>query len=349
MASSQTPLIKFENISKHFGPFKAVENLNLEVYEGEIIGLVGPNGAGKTTTIKMLANLLTPTHGSILIQDLSGALQDISLKPKNVYKRGFLIDIPDFYEGNTAYQLLKYFAKLQKYPKKDINDQIDKVLGKVDLLDWKHEKVKIYSKGMKQKLGIAQAIIHDPKIIVLDEPQTGLDPRARIEIRKILRELQKEGKTIFLSSHLLYEITEVCDKIALINRGELIEFGKITDLEKKMRSHEIRSELLEPINPKDLNDVLSMLENKLKPYIIEEAAYKASHHILYEPSEQQLKILFDGKPESQHQILKLLINETQLKVSSYYTSKTSLLERFYIDMVDKDNELKNKEDRFKND
>jgi len=196
---------------------------------------------------------------------------------------------------------------------------------------------------MKQKLGLAQSIIHDPKIVVLDEPQIGLDPKARIDVREILKELQKTGKTIFLASHMLYEISEVCDKIALINRGALLEFDTISKLEKKLKMHEINCLLLDAIEPQDLGSILSILEDKLKSYLIDVPAYSdQQHHILYDPSIQGFKILYDGKDETQNQILTTIIKETHLKVTSFYTPKTSLLERIYIDLIKSDEAMKSK-------
>jgi ABC-2 type transport system ATP-binding protein len=176
-------IIKLENLSKKFGDFYAVSNINLEVCAGETIGLVGPNGAGKTTTIKMIAKLLRPSSGRILIENLQGELQNLRSNSKNIVRRGFLIDVPFFYKDMTANQLLKYFGKSQNYPRDKINERIDELLELFKLSDWKHKKVKTFSKGMRQKLGIIQSILVDPQIVILDEPQTGLDPKARIEIR----------------------------------------------------------------------------------------------------------------------------------------------------------------------
>jgi len=195
-------VIKLENLTKKFGNFTAVNSINLEVHRGETIGLVGPNGAGKTTTIKMIAKILRPNSGKILIRTNHSDLQDL----KNISSTviiGFLIDIPNFY-NMTGYQLLKYFAKIQRYPKDKLESRIDELLKLFKLSEWKHERVRKYSKGMVQKLGIIQAILHDPEIIILDEPQTGLDPLARIEIRKYIKKLSALGKTIFVASHMLY-------------------------------------------------------------------------------------------------------------------------------------------------
>ncbi|MFX1500740.1 MAG: ABC transporter ATP-binding protein, partial [Promethearchaeota archaeon] len=213
-------VMKFENLTKKYGNFTAVNNINLEVCKGETIGLVGPNGAGKTTTIKMIAKILRPNSGRILIRTNESELEDLQNISSTFNQIGFLIDIPAFY-NMTAYQLLRYFANLHNYPKDQIDKRINELLQLFKLTEWKHEKVKKFSKGMTQKLGIIQALIHDPDIIILDEPQTGLDPLARVEIRKHIRRLQSIGKTIFVASHMLYEISEVCDKIALINYGSI--------------------------------------------------------------------------------------------------------------------------------
>lgn len=349
MTISEIPLIKFENLTKDFGQIRAVDNLNLEVYEGEIIGLVGPNGAGKTTVIKMLANILTPSQGRILLKDKNNKLQDVVSNPNILNKSGFLIDIPSFYEGITAYELLKYFAKLQNYPKNMVESRIDEVLQLIDLFEWKHQKVKIFSKGMKQKLGLAQALIHDPQIVVLDEPQIGLDPKARVDIRNILKDLQKNGKTIFLASHMLYEISEVCDKIALINRGILLEFDKISELEKKLPMHEIKCLLLDPIESEYVGSILSMLEDKLKSYLVEASTYtNQQHHILYDPSVKGLKILYDGKEDTQNKILTTLIKETNLKITSFFTPKTYQLESIYMALIKRDEVKRRKDLEYKN-
>ena len=225
--------LKVEDLSKNYGDHLAVDRINFQVHRGETIGLVGPNGAGKTTTIKMIAKLLKPTSGRILLKNEHGELQDINKSSRHLLKVGFLIDIPAFYVKMTAYQVLKYCALLENYPRDKIDGRIDELLQLFKLSDWKHEKIKTFSKGMTQKLGIIQAIIHDPDIIIMDEPQTGLDPKARIEIRKFIREIQNMGKTIFVASHMLYEISEVCDKIALINHGKIILFSEQLYIKKK--------------------------------------------------------------------------------------------------------------------
>jgi len=328
-------VIKLENLTKKFGNFTAVKNVNLEVCRGEVIGLVGPNGAGKTTTIKMIAKILRPNSGKILIRTNHSELEDLQKVSTTYTQIGFLIDIPNFY-NMTAYQLLKYFAKLQKYPKDKTEERINELLELFRLSEWKHERVKTYSKGMVQKLGIIQAIIHDPEIVILDEPQTGLDPLARIEIRKYIRELQSLGKTIFVASHMLYEISEVCDKIAMINYGEIIGFDTVENLAKNLKTSELNCVLLEPLQAERLRPLLNRLTERLNPYLDQDLDPNISKiPIKYNPEHQGLKFFYDGRVESRGEILKILIKEfeSDFTVISFTQPRTSQLERIYSVMV----------------
>ena len=331
-------VIKLENLTKKFGNFTAVDNVNLEVRRGETIGLVGPNGAGKTTTIKMIAKILRPNSGKILIRTNHSDLQDLKNVSSTVSQIGFLIDIPNFY-NMTGYQLLKYFAKIQRYPKEKIENRIDELLKLFKLSEWKHERTRKYSKGMVQKLGIIQAILHDPEIIILDEPQTGLDPLARIEIRKYIRELQSLGKTIFVASHMLYEISEVCDKIALINYGKIIGFDTVENLALTLKTSELNCLLLKPLDAEKLAPLLNRLVERLNPYLDQNLDPDTSKiPIVYNKEHQGLKLYFDGKNESKGEILKILVREFEpdFTLTSFVQPRTNQLERIYSQMV-KDN------------
>lgn len=328
-------VMKFENLSKKYGKHLAVDNMNIEVYEGETIGLVGPNGAGKTTTIKMIAKLLRPTEGRILIRNYQGKMQDLQHNSKNLIKRGFLIDVPFFYADMTAYQHLEYFASSQHYPEEKIDERIDELLDLFKLSDWKHEKVKSFSKGMRQKLGIIQSILVDPQIIILDEPQSGLDPKARIEIRQIIKTLRNEGKTIFVASHMLHEISEVCDRIALLNHGQIIAFDTIDNLEGKLKTKQLMCEIMEPINGNAENIIHRMIE-RLHPYLDQNLDENISDSpIVYNETDQTFKIYYNSGPDSKVKILRILIEEfkEELKIESYTEPKTSQLERIYSEMI----------------
>ena len=328
--------LKIEDLSKNYGNHLAVDRISFQVHRGETIGLVGPNGAGKTTTIKMIAKLLKPTTGRILLKNEEGELQDINKSSKHLLKLGFLIDIPAFYTKMTAYQVLKYCALLDNYPREKINDRIDELLKLFKLSDWKYDKIGTFSKGMTQKLGIIQALLHDPDIIILDEPQTGLDPKARIEIRKFIREIQNQGKTIFVASHMLYEISEVCVKIALINHGKIVAFDTIDNLEDSLQTRELNCVLFEPIRASDLEGILHRLTEKLNPYLDQELDPKISKiPIKYYPEKRGFKLFYDGKEESRGQILKILVKEfeSEFTIMSYTQPKTSQLERIYSEMI----------------
>ncbi|MFX1572887.1 MAG: ABC transporter ATP-binding protein [Promethearchaeota archaeon] len=328
-------VIKLVNLTKKFGNLTAVDNINLEVHRGETIGLVGPNGAGKTTTIKMIAKILRPTSGKILIRTDQQGLQDLQKISRTISHMGFLIDIPTFYDM-TADQVLRYFANLQNYPKEKIDGRIEELLTLFKLEGWRWEKVKTFSKGMTQKLGVIQAIIHDPEIVILDEPQTGLDPIARIEIRKYIRELQDHGKTIFVASHLLHEISEVCDKIALINNGSIIGFDTVDNLEGTLKIKSIECKVLDPILPENLGPIINKLTEKLNLYLDKNLDPDISKiPVKYDPKNQRLVIYYDGKKESRGEILKKLIKEfeTDFTIISYTKPEVSRLERIYSQMI----------------
>ncbi len=323
-------VIKTSNVSKRFKKTFAVKNLSLEINKGETIGFVGPNGAGKTTTIKLFARLLRPTSGKILIINNKGNLQDISLNSRDLISMGFLIDIPVFYDS-TPYVLLKHYAKLHKYPNEKIDQRIEKLLSYFNLDNWKKKRIKNFSKGMRQKLGFIQAIIHNPEIIFLDEPQIGLDPKTRIKIREYLKTLKEQKKTIFISSHMLHEISEICDKIALINNGELIKVDFIKNMEKLLKINDIVCQLLNPIPPERLELVKKKIYEKLAPFLDK----NLDSPIQYKPSTKNLIIYYDGKPESKGEIFKILGKDfgSIFTIISFSQSKTSVLEKLYSEMI----------------
>jgi ABC-2 type transport system ATP-binding protein len=203
---------------------QALYPLTLAVEEGEVFGYLGPNGAGKTTTLKLLMGLIFPTHGSARI--LGRDLQDPAMK----MQIGFLPEQPYFYDHLTARELLDYYAQLSGVPGKDRKRRIDEVLQRVSLPDAGHTQLRKYSKGMLQRVGIAQAIIHEPKIVFLDEPMSGLDPIGRREVRDLIQSLKEEGKTIFFSTHILSDAETLCDRVGVINKGKLRGIGVLADL-----------------------------------------------------------------------------------------------------------------------
>lgn len=218
-------IIDVIGLTKSFGANKAVNELNLSVYEGDVFGFLGPNGAGKSTTIRMILSLIRPDNGQIKIFGKNLLDDRISI----LNRIGCIIEKPDFYKYLTARKNLKLLAH---YNGVDASDKkIDEVIELVGLQGRSDESVKGYSHGMKQRLGIAQALIHDPDLIILDEPTTGLDPQGIIDIRNLILYLSKEkGKTVFLSSHILYEIELVANRMAILNKGKLVVQGEVKDL-----------------------------------------------------------------------------------------------------------------------
>ena len=218
------PVIEIDNLSKSFKDFKAVDNLTLRVEPGEIFGFLGPNGAGKSTTIRMMLTLIKPDSGSVKFfgNKIGGA-------DRSMYKRiGALVERPDFYLYLSAYRNLEFFAGISGMHV--TKSQIYQMLERVGLGGREKDKVKNYSLGMKQRLGIAQALIHDPDLIILDEPTNGLDPKGMREVKDLLNDLAKEGKTVFVSSHILREVEVMATSMAIINGGKTVVQGNVKEL-----------------------------------------------------------------------------------------------------------------------
>jgi ABC-2 type transport system ATP-binding protein len=205
-------------------PKHALRPLNLTIEEGEIFGFLGPNGAGKTTTLKLLMGLIFPTSGSARIMGM-----EID-NPRMKAQIGFLPEQPYFYDYLTARELLEYFGQLSGVDSKQLSRKVNEVLQRVGLPDAGGVQLRKFSKGMLQRVGIAQAILHDPKVVFFDEPMSGLDPMGRREVRNLMEQLKHEGKTVFFSTHILSDAEALCDRVAIINKGELQGVGAVADL-----------------------------------------------------------------------------------------------------------------------
>ncbi len=227
------PIVDLQNLTKQFRNVTAVWNLSLTLDEGDVFGFIGPNGAGKTTTIKMLATLLRPSSGTASIDG-----HDILTVPERV--RSIVGYMPDFfgvYSDIRVWEYLDFFAAAYRIPRSQRGQVIDGVLTLTDLGDKRYAYVDELSRGMKQRLCLAKTLVHDPKVLLLDEPASGLDPRARIEIRELLKELQAMGKTIFISSHILAELSDFCNKIGIIENGQLIVAGDVHEIMERIKGH----------------------------------------------------------------------------------------------------------------
>ena len=218
--------IAIQNLSHRYGSVVAVDHLSLEIPEGAVYGLIGPNGAGKTTTIRSICTLLVPTSGDVLVQGLSIRRDARSIRPA----LGYMPDNFGLYDELRVWEYLDFFARCYAIAPAVRATTIPEVLELVDLSGKHDAYVAGLSRGMRQRLAIARTLLHDPSILILDEPAAGLDPRARIELRELLRELRRLGKTILLSSHILSDLAEICTHVAIVDRGRLVVDGPLSEV-----------------------------------------------------------------------------------------------------------------------
>ncbi len=224
------PVITTSSLTKKYGNFIAVDNLNLTVQRGEVFGMLGPNGAGKTTTILMILGLTDPSSGSVRILGLDPARQPLSIKARV----GYLPDQIGFYEELTARENLIYTARLNGMPRKESYPRIEEVLSRIGLSDVAEHKVATFSRGMRQRLGVADVLLKQPQLIILDEPTQGLDPEGAREFLQMVIDLKEEGITILLASHLLYQVQAVCDRVGLYYHGQMVLVGSVPELARRV-------------------------------------------------------------------------------------------------------------------
>ncbi len=224
------PIIEIQNLTITYNGRRAIDDLSLTVEKGDIFGFVGPNGAGKTSTIRVMATLLEPASGDILIDGHS-----VQSSPRAVQNKiGYMPDIFGVYDDMLLWEYLDFFGACYRIPENERKELIVDLLELVDLSNRRDDQVKRLSQGMKQRLSLARTLMHDPEVLVLDEPASGLDPRARIEIRELLRELAQMGKTIFFSTHILADVSEICSQVAILEAGKLVACGSIEDLQTQL-------------------------------------------------------------------------------------------------------------------
>ncbi|KKN18586.1 hypothetical protein LCGC14_0954310 [marine sediment metagenome] len=246
-------MIRTQNLLKKYNEFKAVDNLSLEVKEGEIYGFLGPNGAGKTTTILMLLGILKPTQGEVYLFGQNITKDFLSIKKK----MGVVSEKQYLYKEMTAGEYLNFFADL--YGVKNRKKKIDQLLEAVNLLEVRNRKLGAFSRGMQQKLGFARALLHDPQLLLLDEPVSGLDPTGIKQIRDLIEQENKKGRTIFISSHLLSEVERLCGKVGIINKGRLLAEDTMDNLRKRLTDAvELEIELTEA--KKEIIDTLAAFD-----------------------------------------------------------------------------------------
>lgn len=222
--------IRVENLTKYYGQQAAVNDISFEINTGEIVGFLGPNGAGKSTTMKMITTYLTPSAGKIFVNDLNTLEDSLGVRKKI----GYLPEQNPLYLDMNVLDYLAYAAELENVPKGELNKAVKSMVDVCGLGDVQHKDIGELSKGFKQRVGLAQAMIHDPEVLILDEPTSGLDPNQIIEIRKLIKKLGKE-KTLVLSTHILQEVEATCDRVLIINKGEIVADGTPDSLQDKFR------------------------------------------------------------------------------------------------------------------
>ncbi|MCC6466136.1 MAG: ABC transporter ATP-binding protein [Planctomycetes bacterium] len=233
-------MILVQHVCKTFRQFRAVWDLSFEIGAGDIFGFVGPNGAGKTTTMRMMATLLDPDYGDIVIDGVS-----VLDEPEAIRRLiGYMPDYVGVYDGVEIREYLEFFAAAYRVPVERRQQLVNEIMEITDLTSVEKKDVGTLSKGMRQRLCLAKTLVHDPKVLILDEPAAGLDPRARIELRLLLKELQKLGKTIIISSHILTELSDMCNSVGIIERGIMLKAGRIEDILAERNATGIRQQKL---------------------------------------------------------------------------------------------------------
>jgi len=304
-------IIHIENLTKDFGVVRAVNDLSLDVKQGLSVGFLGPNGAGKTTTIKILTHLINATSGKAHMMGV-----DVTKQPREALANvGAVVETPEFYPFLTPLETLSYLGKIRGMKAEEIKTRSEELLHTVKLSEWKDKRIGKFSKGMKQRLAIAQALLHEPEILVLDEPTTGLDPRGMVEIREILNHLRSEGYTIFMSSHLLPEVQEVCDSVAVIDYGKLLVYDSVEKLSKMANMTRIEVYLAEAPSKEAIERVSS---------------FKYVKNI-ERPSPMIIYLDYTGEVEQRYLLLKEML-DADMKVISF-NPRGLALENLYMQLI----------------
>jgi ABC-2 type transport system ATP-binding protein len=303
--------IRTENLAKTYGKtFKALHGVSLQIKRGEVVGYVGPNGAGKTTTIKILTGLIRPTSGHAYVNGI-----DVAAKPKDALRSiGALIEVPGVYDYLTPHEILTYFGRVYGMRRGVIDRRIKETLELVRLPDWEYKKTGAFSTGMLRRLAIAKAILHKPDILILDEPVLGLDPKGIMEVREMMRQFASEGMTVFLSSHLLSEVAEVCDSVVFLDKGKVVSTDSVEGIGRRMDHGVVAVRFLRPLSPQDTERLRSI--DLIKSVDVKNGT---------------ARLHYDGKPESSVQILKLLVS-LNLDVVSYAAEGVGL-EEYYVSVM----------------
>jgi ABC-2 type transport system ATP-binding protein len=299
--------VETKNLTRFFGDVLAVDNLNLQIPVGALYGLIGPNGAGKTTTLRMLAGLLEPSEGEILLnaEPVNGNWRALNARI------GYMPDFFGVYEDMLVWEYLDFFARCYNLPAEKRRQVVDELLELVDLARKRDAYVQTLSRGMRQRLCLAHALVQDPQVLLLDEPASGLDPRARVEMRALLRELGLMGKTIILSSHILTELADLCTEIAIIEQGRIVASGTLDEISRHAgEGRMLHIRVLDQVDAAGV--VLRNLPGVGQVYVAEN---------------DSLEVEFNGDEEAAADLLQRLI-QAGVRVSSFSEDSSNLEEIF---------------------
>ncbi|MCK4614380.1 MAG: ABC transporter ATP-binding protein [Thermoplasmata archaeon] len=303
--------IEVTNLTKSYlNGYTALGGISFNVRQGEIVGYLGPNGAGKTTTIKILTNLLVPTSGKAMVNGIN-----VAKDPKTAMGYvGTLVEVPGIYEYFTPREVLTYFGRVHGMKKAEIAPRISEVLHLLQIGEWENKKLGSFSTGMQRRFAIAKAILHNPDILIMDEPVMGLDPKGIKHIRDLIKQFQKDGMTIFLSSHLLSEVAETCDKVIFLDKGKIVEQDTVKNIMNKMDIKIIDVEFVNRPTDEQLAKINSI------PLVEKVERKKGS-----------IRLSFDGAPRTSADILKQLISNGY-EIVSYQPTQVNL-EDFYLSIM----------------
>ena len=309
-----SPSVEAVSLTKHYGSFLAVSALNLKIDGSKCVGFLGPNGAGKTTTLKMFTDLIRPSAGQALINGINVRTD----KKKALASVGTLIETPEIYPSLTPKEALMMIAEIRGVPRTERNKRIEEAIAEVRMQEWTNKRVGKFSKGMKQRISIASALLSQPTILLLDEPTNGLDPRGMSEVRDIVKSLKRKKRLIFMSSHILGEVSEVCDEVAMIDHGKLIVYDTISNVTAKFSEGQniVEVELQHPIDDRSVTQDIATL-----PGVV--TAEKRG--------DRNLKVTFNGGLDAQERILSDLV---RLKIGVIsYKPASSELEDAYLKLI----------------
>jgi ABC-2 type transport system ATP-binding protein len=305
-----TPTLEAVSLTKKFGTFTAVSDLNLKIHGTKCVGFLGPNGAGKTTTMKVFTGLLSATGGSAIINGV-----DVSKDKKAALAScATLIETPEIYPALTPKEAMTMLCEIRGVPKEERNKRIDDALARVKMQEWERKKVGSFSKGMKQRVNVATTLLSDPDVIILDEPSTGLDPRGMSEVRDIVKSLG--NRLVFMSSHLLAEVTEVCQEVAMIDHGKLLVYDTIETISTKFAG------------------MGSAVEVRFSRFVDESVSSKlgslAGVEAITKLNERQVRIKYDPKVTSQQRLFEEVAG---LRVGALSLDAASGLEEAYLSLI----------------